>query len=99
MPARAFTLIKNLGGALSSNTSERLLVRGDDKDSSPTLWDSEELGVESSPRETIPDRFHFTDEAEEVSSSVGSKETWNVFQHDPPRASSFHNVKESKGQR
>jgi len=91
MPTAAFALKKNLSGAVASKTRDK-------EYSTAPLGDSEEARVKSSPRNTIPELVHFTEEGEEVPSVVGSEETWDVFQHEPPRAESFHKVKEGEGE-
>jgi hypothetical protein len=87
MPTAAFALKKNLCGAVASKTR-------DNEYSTASLGNSEEASVKSSPRNTIPEFVHFTEEGEEVSPVVGSEDTWHVFQHDPPRSESFHKVEE-----
>jgi hypothetical protein len=73
MPLAALALKENLCGALGSKTSESFIVRGDDEDSPPTLRDSEESSVQSSPREAIPEVDHLTDESGEVAAAVGTE--------------------------
>ena len=87
MPAAAFALKKNLSGAVASKTRDK-------EYSTAPLGDSEEASVKSSPRNTIPEFVHFTEEGEEVPSVVGSEETRDVFQHEPPRSESLHKVEE-----
>jgi hypothetical protein len=96
MPAHAFALKENLRGALASKIAERVVSRGDNEDSSPPLCDPEESGIQSSPREAIPQGLHFTDESSEVAALIGREEARDVLQHEPPRSSSFHNVQESE---
>jgi hypothetical protein len=91
MPTAAFALKKNLSGAFGSKTRDK-------EYSTAPLGDSEEARVKSSPRNTIPEFVHFTEEGEEVSSVVGSEETRNVFQHEPPRSESLHKVEECEGE-
>ena len=90
MPTAAFALKKNLSGAVASKTR-------DNEYSTASLGDSEESCIKTSPRNTIPELVHFIEEGEEVPSIVGSVETWDVFQHEPPRSESFHKVKEGEG--
>jgi hypothetical protein len=73
MPALAFALKENLGGALGSKISESFVSRGEDEDSPATLRHSKETGVQSSPREAIPEIDHFTDESPEVAAPVGTE--------------------------
>jgi hypothetical protein len=87
MPTAAFALKKNLSGAVASKTR-------DNEYSTAPLGDSEEASVKSSPRNTIPELVHFIEEGEEVPSVVGSEETGDVFQHEPPRSESLHKVEE-----
>jgi len=73
IPAAARALKENLGGALGSKISESFVSRGDDEDSPTALRHSEEAGVQSSPREAIPEIDHFTDESPEVAAPVGTE--------------------------
>jgi hypothetical protein len=98
MPAHAFALKENLRGAFAARTVQSIITRGDNEDSSPPLCDPEPSGIESPPREAIPQRVHFTDESSEVAALIGREEARDVLQHEPPRSSSFHNVQESEGE-
>jgi hypothetical protein len=71
MPAHARALNENLGGAVGSKTAESVITRGDNEDSPPPLCDPEESGIQSSPREAIPQGVHFTDEPSEVAPIIG----------------------------
>jgi hypothetical protein len=98
MPAHAFTLNENLRGALSPKTAESVISCGNNEDSPPPLCDPEPSGIQSSPREAIPQGLHFTDESPEVAAAIGREEARDVLQHKPPRSSSLHNVQESEGE-
>jgi hypothetical protein len=98
MPAHALALNENLGGAVGSKTTESVITRGDNEDTPPPLCNPEPSGIQSPPREAIPQGDHLTDEPFEVASVIGREKPWDVFQHEPPRSSSFHNVKESKSE-
>jgi hypothetical protein len=62
------------------------------------LGDSEVARIQSSPRYAIPEFVHFTEKSGEVSSVIGREEPRDVFKHEPPRAESFHKVKEGEGE-
>jgi hypothetical protein len=91
MPLAAFALKKNLAGAVASKTR-------DNEHATASLGDSEALSVQDSPRHAIPAPLHFVDESGEVAPFVGTEETKDVFQHEPPRSSLLHKVKESEGE-
>jgi hypothetical protein len=91
MPLAAFALKENLGGAVASKTC-------DNEHSTASLGDSEVSSVQSSPRHAIPELLHFIEKPSEVSAVVGTEETWDILQHDPPRSSLLHKVKESEGE-
>jgi hypothetical protein len=61
------------------------------------LGDSEVTSVQSSPRYAIPELLHFVEKPSEVSAAVGTEEPRDIFQHEPPRSSLLHKVKEGKG--
>ena len=89
MPTAAFALKQNLWGEVDSKTR-------DNEYSTAPLGDSEVPSVKSAPRNSVPEFVHLTKEGEEVSSVVGSEDSWNVFQHHPPRSESLHKVEEGK---
>ena len=91
MPAAAFALKENLLGAVGFKTR-------DNEYSTASLGDSEISSIESSPRNRVPDVVHFTEESEEITALIGTEETWDVLQHQPPRSSSLHKVEECEGE-
>ena len=91
MPLAAFALKENLCGAVGFKTA-------DNEHSTASLGDSEVSSVQSSPRNAIPELFHFIEKPSEVSPVVGTEETRNVLQHEPLRSSLLHKVKEGKGE-
>ena len=90
MPLAAFALKENLTGAVGFKTCDK-------EHSTASLGDSEVSSVQSSPRYAIPELLHFIEKPSEVSPVVGTEETWDIFQHEPPRSSLLHKVKEGKG--
>jgi hypothetical protein len=80
MPAAALALSEYLGGALGSSISERVLERGDNKDSATSLGDPEMPSVEHPPRDAIPELDHFPEEATEIASAIATEEPRDVFQ-------------------
>jgi len=91
MPLAAFALKENLCGAVGFKTC-------DNEHSTASLGDSEVSSVQSSPRNAIPELLHFIEKPSEVSPVVGTEETWDIFQHEPPRSSLLHKVKEGEGE-
>jgi hypothetical protein len=98
MPTHAFTLNENLRGAVGPRTAESVISRGDNEDSPPPLCNPEPSGIQSSPREAIPQGLHLMDEPSEVATVIGREKPNDVLQHEPPRSSSFHNVEESESE-
>ena len=90
MPLAAFALKENLCGAVGFKTCDK-------EHSTASLGDSEVSSVQSSPRYAIPELLHFIEKPSEVSPFVGTEETWDVFQHEPPRSALLNKVKEGKG--
>jgi hypothetical protein len=90
MPLAAFALKENLAGAVGFKTCDK-------EHSTPSLGDSEVSSVQSSPRNAIPELLHFIEKPSEVSALVGTEESRDIFQHEPPRSSLLHKVKEGKG--
>jgi hypothetical protein len=91
MPLAAFALKENLTGAVGFKTCDK-------EHSTPSLGDSEVASVQSSPRYAIPELLHFIEKPSEVSPVVGTEETRDVLQHEPPRSSSLHKVEECEGE-
>jgi hypothetical protein len=91
MPADAFALKENLLGAVGFKTC-------DNEHSTASLGDSEVASIKSSPRDRVPELIHFTEESEEITALIGTEETWDVLQHQPPRTSSLHKVEECEGE-
>jgi hypothetical protein len=91
MPADAFALKENLCGAVAFKTC-------DNEDSTASLGDSEVSSVQSSPRYAIPELLHFIEKPSEVSAAVGTEETWDILQHEPPRSALLNKVKEGEGE-
>jgi len=91
MPLAAFALKEYLCGAVGFKTC-------DNEYSTPSLGDSEVASVQSSPRDAIPELLHFMEKSGEVSAVVGTEETRDILQHDPPRSSSLHKVEECEGE-
>jgi hypothetical protein len=90
MPLAAFALKENLAGAVGFKTC-------DNEHSTASLGDSEVASVQSSPRYAIPELFHFIEKPSEVSPLVGTEETRDVLQHEPPRSALLHSVEEGEG--
>jgi hypothetical protein len=90
MPLAALALKENLAGAVGFKTC-------DNEHSTASLGDSEVASVQSSPRNAIPELLHFIEKPSEVSAVVGTEESRDVFQHEPPRSSLLHKVKEGEG--
>jgi hypothetical protein len=90
MPSAAFALKENLTGAVGFKTCDK-------EHSTASLGDSEVSSVQSSPRNAIPELLHFIEKPSEVSALVGTEESRDIFQHEPPRSSLLHKVKEGKG--
>jgi hypothetical protein len=90
MPLAAFALKENLTGAVGFKTCDK-------EHSTASLGDSEVSSVQSSPRYAIPELLHFVEKPSEVSAFVGTEESRNIFQHEPPRSSLLHKVKEGEG--
>jgi hypothetical protein len=91
MPAAAFALKENLLGAVWFKTR-------DNEYSTASLGDSEIASIKSSPRDRVPDVVHFTEESEEITALIGTEETWDVLQHQPPRSSLLHKVEVCEGE-
>jgi hypothetical protein len=91
MPLAALTLKENLTGAVGFKTC-------DNEHSTASLGDSEVSSVQSSPRNAIPELLHFIEKPSEVSAVVGTEEPRDIFQHEPPRSSLLHKVKEGEGE-
>jgi hypothetical protein len=91
MPAAAFALKENLLGAVGFKTR-------DNEYSTASLGDSEIASIKSSPRDRVPDVVHFTEESEEITALIGTEETWDVLQHQPPRSSLLHKVEVCEGE-
>jgi hypothetical protein len=87
MPLAALALKENLCGAVGFKTCDK-------EHSTASLGDSEVSSVQSSPRYAIPELLHFIEKPSEVSAAVGTEEPWDIFQHEPPRSSLLHKVKE-----
>jgi len=90
MPLAALALKENLTGAVGFKTC-------DNEHSAASLGDSEVASVQSSPRYTIPELFHFIEKPSEVSPFVGAEESRDVLQHEPPRSALLNKVKEGEG--
>jgi hypothetical protein len=90
MPLAAFALKENLTGAVGFKTCDK-------EHSTPSLGDSEVSSVQSSPRYAIPELLHFVEKPSEVSAAVGTEEARDILQHEPPRSSLLHKVKEGEG--
>jgi hypothetical protein len=90
MPLAAFALKENLAGAVGFKTC-------DNEHSTASLGDSEVASVQSSPRYAIPELFHFIEKPSEVSPFVGTEESRDIFQHEPPRSALLHKVEEGEG--
>jgi hypothetical protein len=91
MPLAALTLKENLCGAVGFKTC-------DNEHSTASLGDSKVASVQSSPRNAIPEFFHFIEKPSEVSPFVGTEESRYIFQHEPPRSASLNKVKEGEGE-
>jgi hypothetical protein len=91
MPLAAFALKEYLAGAVGLKTA-------DNEHSTPSLGDSEVASVQSSPRDAIPELLHFIEKPSEISAFVGTEESRNILQHEPPRSSLLHKVKECEGE-
>jgi hypothetical protein len=90
MPLAALALKENLAGAVGFKTCDK-------EHSSASLGDSEVASVQSSPRYAIPELLHFIEKPSEVSPLVGTEESRDVLQHEPPRSSLLHKVEEGEG--
>jgi hypothetical protein len=90
MPSAAFALKENLSGAVGFKTC-------DNEDSTAALGDSKESSIQSSPRYAIPEFVHLTEKPGKVSSVIGCEKPRYVLQHEPPRSSLLHKVKEGEG--
>jgi hypothetical protein len=91
MPLAAFALKENLTGAVGFKTC-------DNEHSTASLGDSKVASVQSSPRYAIPELLHFIEKPSKVSAAVGTEEPRDIFQHEPPRSSLLHKVKEGEGE-
>jgi hypothetical protein len=91
MPLAAFALKEYLCGAVGFKTC-------DNEYSTPSLGDSEVASVQSSPRDAIPELLHFIEKPSEISAFVGTEESRDIFQHEPPRSVSLHKVEECEGE-
>jgi hypothetical protein len=91
MPLAAFALKENLCGAVGFKTC-------DNEYSTASLGDSEVTSVQSSPRDAIPELLHFMEKPSKISAVVGTEETRDILQHDPPRSSLLHKVEECEGE-
>jgi hypothetical protein len=91
MPLAALALKENLAGAVGFKTCDK-------EHSSASLGDSEVASVQSSPRNAIPELLHFIEKPSEVSAAVGTEESRDILQHEPPRSSLLHKVKEGEGE-
>lgn len=91
MPAAARALKKNRSGAVGLTTCDKY-------DTAASLGHSKELSIEHSPRHTVPEPIHLTDEAREIASIVTGEEPIDVLEDKPSRAASFHKVEEGKGE-
>jgi hypothetical protein len=90
MPLAALALKENLTGAVGFKTCDK-------EHSTASLGDSEVSSVQSSPRYAIPELLHFIEKPSEVSALIGTEESRDIFQHEPPRSSLLHKVKEGEG--
>jgi hypothetical protein len=91
MPLAALALKENLCGAVGFKTCDK-------EHSTASLGDSEVSSVQSSPRNAIPELLHFIEKPSEVSPVVGTEESRDIFQHEPPRSALLHKVEESEGE-
>jgi hypothetical protein len=91
MPLAALALKENLCGAVGFKTCDK-------EDSSASLGDSEVSSVQSSPRYAIPELLHFTEQSDEITALIGTEESRDILQHEPPRSSLLHKVKEGEGE-
>jgi hypothetical protein len=90
MPLAALALKENLCGAVGFKTCDK-------EHSAPSLGHSEVTSVQSSPRYAIPELLHFIEKPSEVSPLVGTEESRDILQHEPPRSSLLHKVEEGEG--
>jgi len=90
MPLAAFALKENLTGAFGFKTCDK-------EHSSASLGDSEVASVQSSPRNAIPELLHFIEKPSEISAAVGTEESRDIFQHEPPRSALLNKVEEGEG--
>jgi hypothetical protein len=90
MPLAALALKENLAGAVGFKTCDK-------EHSSASLGDSEVASVQSSPRNAIPELLHFIEKPSEISAAVGTEESRDIFQHEPPRSALLNKVEEGEG--
>jgi hypothetical protein len=91
MPLAALALKENRAGAVGFKTCDK-------EHSSASLGDSKVASVQSSPRYAIPELLHFIEKPSEISAVVGTEESRDILQHEPPRSSLLHKVKEGEGE-
>jgi hypothetical protein len=91
MPLAALALKENLAGAVGFKTCDK-------EHSTASLGNSEVSSVQSSPRNAIPELLHFIEKPSEISAVVGTEESRDILQHEPPRSSLLHKVKEGEGE-
>jgi hypothetical protein len=87
MPLAALALKENLAGAVGFKTCDK-------EHSAASLGDSEVASVQSSPRYAIPELLHFIEKPSEVSPFVGTEESRDILQHEPPRSALLNKVEE-----
>jgi hypothetical protein len=90
MPLAALALKENLAGAVGFKTCDK-------EHSTASLGDSEVASVQSSPRYAIPELLHFIEKPSEVSPAVGTEESRDILQHEPPRSALLNKVKKGEG--
>lgn len=75
IPAQAFALKKYFGG------TSRVSKASDKKDTAASLGHSEELRVENSPRQAVPDFIHFPQQLSESRPALARQRSRDVLPH------------------
>jgi hypothetical protein len=92
IPADALGLKKYLGGRSPASKMR------DKEDSTTTLGDSEELSVQHSESEPIPELDQRPEEGTKVPPAVAGQDTGDVFPYDPPRPEFVNHAQIGEGE-
>jgi hypothetical protein len=93
MPLQAVLLKQNRCG--TSLVGSKM---SDKKDTPASLWNSEVLSVQDSPREIIPELAQRPDDATKVPSFATWQDSRDIFPHDPRRRESVSKAAKLKGE-